>query len=216
MRFNQSARGTIHFSEQIWVVCPNCNDIGLVETQLKAYSIPFPKDYSTKFKCLSCNLKKENSQEWFGYYQGRVYQACGFCGSRISYTSEPTKERCESAKVKCETCSKEREYELKVCRYRGDKPIDPFFGLELWLQTNIKSNVLWLYNLKQLKYLREYVEAKLRDDDERHKYSMISNLPQWMKSAKNRALIVRKLNRLETDLKNKMAIVAPTNTENTF
>ena len=216
MRFNQPAGGTMHFSKKIWVVCPNCNDLGLVETELEAYNIPFPKDYSTKFKCTNCDLKKENSQEWFGYYQGTINQACGFCGSRISFTSEPSKERCESAKVKCETCSREKEYKLKVSRYRGDKPTDPFFGLELWLQTNIKSNVLWLYNLDHLKSLREYVEAKLRDDDGRHKYSMISNLPQWVTSAKNRALIVRKLNRLETSLKNKMPNEAPTNSENTF
>jgi hypothetical protein len=63
-----------------------------------------------------------------------------------------------------------------------------------------------LYSLKHLKYLKEYVAAKLREDNDRHKYSMITNLPQWIKSAKNREAILKKLSKLEVEI-NKIALL---------
>jgi len=56
-----------------------------------------------------------------------------------------------------------------------------------------------MYNIDHLDYLKEYVEAKLREDDARHKYSMITNLPQWVKSSKNRDIIVKRLNKLKSE-----------------
>ena len=203
MRFNKPAYGTVHFSEKIWVKCPNCGGIGLVETELGKYNIPYPSGYRTKFHCKNCDCRKTENNEWFGYCQGTIYQACGFCGSRISFTSKPTKELYKTAKIKCDACKREKDYELNWYRFKQEKPTDPFFGFDLWLQTNVKSNILWLYNLEHVNYLREYVEAKLREDDGRHKYSMITNLPQWIKSAKNRGLIIKKLCKLEEELEKK-------------
>lgn len=201
MRFNQPAYATVHFSERIWVKCPKCKGIGLVKTELGRYNIPEPSGYKTKFECKNCNFQRIDNEEWYGYCQATVYQACGFCGSKISFTSEPTEELYKKAKIKCDTCNKEKEYELKWYRYKKDKATDPFFGFDLWMQTSIKSNTIWLYNLEHLNYLRDYVGAKLREDDGRHKYSIITNLPQWIKSAKNRDIIVKRLNRLEMELK---------------
>ena len=73
-------------------------------------------------------------------------------------------------------------------------------GYELWLQADVKGNILWVYNQEHLSYLRDYISAKLRDVDGRHKYSLIANLPQWVKDAKNRDTIVKKLNKLEQQL----------------
>lgn len=199
MRFNQPAYPTVYFSDEIWVKCPKCNELALVETELGKYNIPFPTGYKTKLECKNCNFLKSDNIEWYGYYRATLRRACGFCGSYISYASAPTKTPYEKAGVRCDTCKKEKEYELKWYRFKDDKPTDPFFGLELWMQIEIKSNTLWLYNLDHLNYLREYVQAKLREDDSRHKYSMITNLPQWVKTAKNRDLIVKKLNKLESN-----------------
>ena len=87
-------------------------------------------------------------------------------------------------------------------KYKQDFAIDPYFGLDLYLQVNIKENVFWVYNIDHLKYLRHYVSSTLREGYGRHKYSLITNLPQWIKAAKNRELIVKKLDFLGNKCKN--------------
>jgi transcription elongation factor Elf1 len=200
MRFNKPAYPTVYFSEKIWVKCPSCEQRGLVSTELGKYTIPFPNEHQSVFNCNNCGSSKESKDEWFGYYQGFVGRGCSFCGSHVAFTSRPTKQPFQSTLIKCDVCKNEREYSINWYRFKEDKPTDPYFGLELWLQTEVKGNVLWVYNIDHLNYLKEYVSAKLREDDGRHKYSMISNLPQWIKSSKNRDIILRKLSKLEQEI----------------
>ncbi len=200
MRFTQPAYPTVYFSEKILVKCPDCGSVGHIDTELGKYTIPFPHNHKSIFNCSSCGLKKETNEKWYGYCQGFVGRSCGFCGSQINYTSEPTKRPYESVTIKCQSCNREKDYELKWYRYKEEKPTDPYFGLDLWLQTDIKDKILWVYNIDHLTYLKDYIASKLREDDGRHKYSMITNLPQWIKSAKNRDLILKKLDRLEKKL----------------
>lgn len=200
MRFTEPAYPTVYFSNKIFVKCPECGELGIIETELGKDTIPFPQDHKSTFNCSKCGLRKETNEKWYGYCQGFVDRSCGFCGNRINHTTKPTKTPYDSVSVKCDSCNKEEDYAIKWYRYKENKPIDPYFGMELWLQTNIKDNILWVYNLDHLKYLKAYIESKLRQDDSRHKYSMITNLPQWIKSAKNRDLIVKKLKRLEKEI----------------
>ena len=199
MKFNQPAYPTVYFSENICVKCPKCTEPALVNSQPRKYSIPFPLNHQSKCTCGYCGFHQSGNDQWAGYLQGFVNQSCGHCGTKVFHSTEPTKKPYPNTKVTCETCQQTRAYEIAWYRYRGDKPTDPYFGFDLWLQTDVKDNVLWLYNLEHLTYLRDYVSAKLREDNGRHKYSMITNLPQWMKSSKNRDLIVKKLNKLEEE-----------------
>jgi len=77
----------------------------------------------------------------------------------------------------------------------------------LCLQTDIKGKIIWFYNIDHLKYLKDYIASKLREDDGRHKYSLITNLPQWIKSAKNRNLILKKIDRLENEFNKKVVSI---------
>ncbi|PCJ67591.1 MAG: hypothetical protein COA58_00200 [Bacteroidetes bacterium] len=199
MRFNKPAYPIVHFSELIWVQCPSCSELALATTELPKYTIPFPSGHKSRCGCKYCGFQQSGDKKWSGYLEGIVNQSCGHCGTKIYDASEPTKEPYKSCKVTCMTCNDEREYPITWHRYREDKSTDPYFGFELWLQTSIKDNVLWLYNLDHLNYLKGYVSAKLREDNGRYKYSMIANLPQWIKSSKNRELIVKKLNKLEQE-----------------
>ncbi len=106
--------------------------------------------------------------------------------------------------ITCDACNTKDDFNINWYRYHKDTATDPYFGFDLWLQTTLKDHTLWLYNINHLDYLLEYVEATLRTDDGRHKYSMITNLPQWVKSAKNRETITKKLNRLKRDFQKKM------------
>lgn len=199
MKFSKPAYPTVYFSEKIWVQCPKCAKHALVKTELPKYSVPFPLSYASSCNCSHCGYQESNKETWNGYFQGVVATGCGKCGNRVYHSTQPTKELFEFQKVTCGVCQSEREYEVQWYRYRNEKPTDPYFGFDLYLQANIKNNVLWLYNLEHLDYLKEYVEAKLREDDGRHKYSMITNLPKWIKSSKNRGTIVKKLNKLKQD-----------------
>ena len=205
MKFNQAAYPTIYFSEEIWVSCPKCLEPALVTTKLPKHTIPFPAGHNSVCNCKYCGFQVSGTENWSGYVQGFIDRTCRNCGSGISFTTEPTRDPYQTSKVYCETCKKENEYKINWYRYRSDKATDPYFGLDLWLQTGIKNNTIWLYNLTHLEYLKEYVESKLRADDGRHKYSMITNLPKWIKSAKNRQLILKKLNLLEQEFKKKTA-----------
>lgn len=207
MRFTRPAYPTVYFSEKIWVKCPDCENVGLIETELGKYTIPFPHDHKSTFNCSQCGLRKEMDEKWYGYCQGFVGRSCGFCGSQINYTTEPTKTPYESVAIKCQSCHREKDYSLKWYRYKEEKPTDPYFGLELCLQTDIKGKIIWFYNIDHLKYLKDYIASKLREDDGRHKYSLITNLPQWIKLAKNRNLILKKIDRLENEFNKKVVSI---------
>ena len=195
MRFSAPMYSIYHFSDLIWVSCPVCHELGKVESDLKDLRRP-----KAQFSCLTCNAHLSNIGAWSGPVQGVVNRACATCGSMINYVSEPTRDTQACAELSCETCETVNSYPITWYRYQRDEPIDRFFGLPLWLQVHVKSNTMWLYNLKHLDYVRSYVSAKLREDDGRHKYSIVTNLPQWIKSRKNRALIIKKLNELEARL----------------
>ena len=192
MRFNAPMYSIYHFSDLIWVRCPQCQGIGKVEADSSD-----PRRPSAQFSCLMCHAHRSDLAEWSGPLQGVVSQACAVCGSMIRHVGEPTRDLEERLEISCDTCDSVRSYPVVWHRCRGDEPIDRFFGLPLWLQTRVKSHTLWLYNLEHLAYVRSYVSAKLREDDGRYKYSIITNLPKWIKSRKNRDLIIRKLNEIE-------------------
>jgi len=202
MRFTQPAYPTVYFSTLIWVRCPNCNMAAKVETNLGKLTIPEPQQHQSTLKCSGCGLIKTHNELWYGLYQGHLSIACGFCGSHLNYTTKPSKNIKTKAAITCEVCNNEKEYALQWYKFKQDFTIDPYFGLDLYLQVNIKENVLWVYNIDHLKYLRHYVSSTLREGYGRHKYSLITNLPQWVKSAKNRELIVKKLDFLEKECTN--------------
>ncbi len=77
--------------------------------------------------------------------------------------------------------------------------IDPFFYLPLWLRTDFEGNILWAYNSEHLNFLREHIEAKLRERNgqEFSNKSLGSRLPKWMTSKKNRVLLLKKISELQ-------------------
>lgn len=97
-------------------------------------------------------------------------------------------------------------------KYTGKKGVDPFFKYDLFLQEDTKNGSLWVYNADQLSHLKAYTCAKLREKKEKDKYfdyylSFFHKLPAWVKSAKNREIVLNKIAKLEkkaiTNKKNK-------------
>lgn len=65
-------------------------------------------------------------------------------------------------------------------------PVDPVFGLDLWLQAPFRGENLWAFNAEHLRFLRDYVRAEHRERVPNRNATLASRLPRWMKSAKNR------------------------------
>jgi hypothetical protein len=97
------------------------------------------------------------------------------------------------------------------CGYTTDEPAaapqrgvvcDPFFNQALWLQAPVRGNLLWAYNIRHLDYLRSYVDATLRERPIPSptgwikRMTMAAKLPRWLTSAKNRADVLRAIDKL--------------------
>jgi hypothetical protein len=101
--------------------------------------------------------------------------------------------------IRCELCKHEQSYSTQCYKtFSNDKqPTDPHLGLQLWLQSPVGDDIFWAYNYEHLKFLKDYVSAKLREERVVTKYSMTQKLPNFIKLAKNRERILKVIERLE-------------------
>lgn len=103
------------------------------------------------------------------------------------------------ATLTCVHCGHSRRREVR-CWIEGI-PVDPFFGLPLWLQAPCCGRTLWAYNGEHLGTLAGYVSAGLREEAQpRAGYTMVEILPRWMKLAKHRREVLRVVDRLRRTL----------------
>jgi hypothetical protein len=74
----------------------------------------------------------------------------------------------------------------------------------MWLQTPCGGNVLWAFNEEHLSFLEVYITAKQRakfaEEGQIRNQTMVSRLPFWMKSAKNRQQVLKGIVRLKNIL----------------
>ncbi|MCH5585105.1 hypothetical protein MK805_08990 [Shimazuella sp. AN120528] len=115
---------------------------------------------------------------------------CTYCG--VSKDLVPKKNR-----AKQNIISYGPNYKKEFISIGG--AFDWYFGYPLVLQIPCCGKTLWAYNREHLMYLKSYVEAELR---EHYPYylSVESMLPNWIKSAKNRKLILKAIAKLEERL----------------
>ena len=203
MRFYGSTEYTFAFSKEIFVKCPKCDGRSIVKTELGKYNILFTDVLASFFSCSQCGLSKKINDIWYGPYQGCVKNHCGFCGSKLKTKIKPTKKIYQKVLIRCDHCHQAKQYPVEWSRYRGSEAIDPYFGLDLWLQTEVKGDLLWAYNFEHIQYLRQYVSAEMREEKSKNRYTLVYNLPKWIKLAKNRALVLKKLDLLYEKLQEK-------------
>ena len=102
-------------------------------------------------------------------------------------------------RLRCRACGFCKDEFFSEFLFGG--PVDPFFRLPLWLQTDCRGHVLWAYNVEHLNLLESYVAARLR---ERRavpgSLSMLARRPAWVKSAKNRDEVLRVIGRMRASL----------------
>jgi hypothetical protein len=97
----------------------------------------------------------------------------------------------------CEHCGYTRDWEgREISRYQSH---DWYFGQPLWLSIACCGDTLWAFNERHLSFLADYVSADLRSRSPRR--ALASQLPAWVKSARNRADILKCIDRLRDTLK---------------
>jgi len=59
----------------------------------------------------------------------------------------------------------------------------------LWYVDSVKGHQIWGYNLEHLSYLKSFLSSQLKERGKGSgKYSIITNLPTWMKSKKTKMI----------------------------
>jgi hypothetical protein len=197
-----------YFNYEVYVHCPKCREIGLVKADKEVE--PYKRDKTARFHCLACGHLAGNPKSWLGYYVGYVGlhykgRACGNCGSTIHKEFPLTKIPYQEGMVKCVICQQERSYQITWYPYRGELPIDPYFGLDLYFQKRVKQGNLWVYNQEHSEYLRDYVNATIRDRELFGLYAMVARLPQFIKSKKNKETVTKHLEEFENELSKQLS-----------
>ena len=98
----------------------------------------------------------------------------------------------------CAACVSAASWSPKGQTPHWGAPVDPFFRLPLWLQTQCcGGRTLWAFNETHLALLEDYVAARLRERGQaRNRMTLVARLPRWLKSAKNRDEVLRAITRL--------------------
>lgn len=188
------------FSKEILVQCPHCKQKSYVLTAFGKYSVPYPmSNVKPKFRCNNC-YNPIGEKLWYGPMIIYPLNAnCGQCGASLDKEKRHVTKYQSKMKVRCKVCNHDRFYQTKykLTYANNNQATDPYFGLQLWLQTPVNNNIFWAYNYEHLDYLKGYVSAKLREAQSGGKYSLAWKLPSFIKVAKNRDKILKAISRLE-------------------
>lgn len=177
--------------EGLEVVCPDCGARGVVSAD----------EVSAYFRCTKCVLRKQRSM------QMHVYSVKGICSRcqrayRVEIDQESSKYK--MLNVHCPYCdmlnqgvvhqSAER-YSAILCI--DSDGMEPYFDLKLWYQTAYHGNLIWAVNRPHLIYMIDYLSAQLREKCTGAALrSQSDHLLAFIRSSKNRARIVKLLQRL--------------------
>ena len=100
------------------------------------------------------------------------------------------------------------ELRCSSCHYVTDKPLDSdeksysattdyWFDCEFWLQDSFKNEFFFAHNYKHLEYIKQYIQAGLRERNDRAFFTLVEKLPQFIKTAKNRDRLLKMIEKLE-------------------
>jgi hypothetical protein len=133
-----------------------------------------------------------------------VLVVCPRCGACANITTHPPGQREWFAprRLTCLHCGLVRHWAKHVISAGGHEARDGFFGEPLWLQTPCENNIFWAYNLEHLTLLERYVAASLREQRKDAQWGwinkgMFNRLPKWIIAAKNRAAVLKAIDRLK-------------------
>ncbi len=74
---------------------------------------------------------------------------------------------------------------------------DEYFNCSLWYISEFKNEVFWALNLEHLKYLEDYIGAKLREHKDRTHFTLLEKLPKFYHEKKNREALLKLISKLK-------------------
>ncbi len=188
-----------NFLGEVLVPCPKCYGKAKVVNDVDKNSV--------ELFCTECGHYKKDSRT---YYHLKFARNCPECGKRITLTIDKVVKKKKSMKIPCKNCGFTENYtprHIKYDKIYGDikKGKEPFFNIDLWLQKEYKSNLFWATNYNHLKYLKEYIQSKIRIRGNYYSngisyywnVTMVAKLPRFIKSGKNREGLLRIIQQLE-------------------
>ncbi len=183
-RHKDHGRYIDEFLDVVWVSCPRCQARGEVITRL-----PYWRS-TPRFVCSGCALILEGRHsKWFGPGVGKANRRCARCSKRLSATFSGAALVRRSAELRCQGCGAINDATVVWPFDVSRLPLEPSFGLSLRLQKECAGELLWGYNPDHLRFIRDYVTARVRERLPNRNASLISRLPKWIKQAKNRQQI---------------------------
>lgn len=115
----------------------------------------------------------------------------------------PSPNEAVQVQFECTSCGlwKRREPNSRSFQWQSSDPTDSYFGFPLWLNTPCCGERLWVFNRRHWDLLFSYVKAEHRERG-KNEYgwrnaSIVSRLPPWISSKKNREAVVKALKTLE-------------------
>lgn len=171
-RFIDSGVTLQAFMDEILVRCPEC------EANAKIIS--------GSYNCSQCHFQPKRIQNLIPNCESCAKPlkaaVCSGCGHHnVALDQQPNSSAFNEAK-------------------RIDLGLDPYFGLDLLLRVSFSGKILWFYNLRHLEYIESYLQASIRErSKDAGNNSLISRLPAWIKEAKSRNDLLKKISRLKQD-----------------
>ncbi|UUM27138.1 hypothetical protein NQU59_15960 [Acinetobacter colistiniresistens] len=194
----------------ILVVCPFCQSHALV--------IQYEQNDQTEkkiiFSCGLCcktfdqSLQQQKNLGYFDEINLDINETCSCKRGKYNFSQSYAQPSVlpPFIKLSCDFCQKEKVYNSpytlfihKIPRKTGfEINTDPFFGYRLYLTTETRHGLIFVYNTEQLNDLKAYISAELRQRTYTNKNkAYLSRLPSWIKSARNRKEILKAILRLE-------------------
>ena len=148
---------------------------------------------------------RDNNESVYSF-MGKTYVECPNCGSCAisALLDEEDTDWFAARRLTCKSCGYNDKWKSRGIHRQWRSGTDDYFGLPLWLQTEIRGQVLWAYNERHLELIERMVSAVLRERsrDDEHGWtnqSLISRLPAWVKAKKNRKDVLSAISRLKSD-----------------
>ncbi|MEL7118315.1 MAG: hypothetical protein AAFO07_02710 [Bacteroidota bacterium] len=137
---------------------------------------------------------------------------CPQCQDRAVVISDKSNRR--NTRLSCMNCGLTKKWNGNPSTYYISKkeyknfgillghPFDCYFNLPLWYTVDVKGHTLFAYNLNHLDFLEQFISSTVRNRSKTtygwSNKSLESRLPKWIQSAKNRNLLLRKINTLKS------------------
>lgn len=131
---------------------------------------------------------------------GDIEVVCPRCAARAAVTTRdigggPALER--PRRLACPACAYSAAWPAGSRNTVWGAPVDPFFRRPLWLRTRVRGRMLWAFHRGHLDLLAHFIDAGLRERGAvGGNATLVSRLPKWIKSAKNRNDLRAALDRL--------------------